>query len=77
MILELFNGWTLSTEHAASSYGIPVLVDRNGEAYGPADIIVHGGRAISAADFVREEAARCGLEGDESVMLFLGERRPL
>lgn len=29
----------LSTEHAASSYGIPVLVDAEGNAYGPADII--------------------------------------
>jgi hypothetical protein len=28
---------TLTTEHAASSYGIPVLVDEAGNAYGPDD----------------------------------------
>jgi len=28
---------TLSTDHAASSHGIPVLVDEHGNAYGPAD----------------------------------------
>lgn len=32
--------WELSTEHAASSYGQPVLVHRaTGEAYGPGDIL--------------------------------------
>jgi hypothetical protein len=32
--------WELSTEHAASSYGLPVLVHRTtGETYGPADIV--------------------------------------
>ena len=28
----------LSTEHAASSYGRPVLVDMDGVAYGPGDV---------------------------------------
>lgn len=32
--------WELSTDHAASSYGQPVLVHRpTGEAYGPGDIL--------------------------------------
>ena len=28
----------VTTDHAASSYGIPVLVDADGNAYGPADV---------------------------------------
>lgn len=63
-------GWKLTTDHSASSYGIPVLVDRHGEAYGPADIIIRGGRTVAAADFVREEAARCGLGENELVIAF-------
>lgn len=31
-------GWRITTDHAASSYGQPVLVDPDGNAYGPADI---------------------------------------
>lgn len=29
----------LTTEHSSSSYGIPVLVDEEGNAYGPSDIL--------------------------------------
>lgn len=29
----------LTTDHAASSYGIPVAVDETGKAYGPGDIL--------------------------------------
>ncbi len=32
----------LSTEHPTSSYGIPVLVDEEGNAYGPADKLPSG-----------------------------------
>ncbi len=33
--------WELSTEHASSSYGRPVLVNRaTGEAFGPGDILM-------------------------------------
>ena len=33
-------GWELSDEHAASSYGQPVLVNRRtGDVYGPLDVI--------------------------------------
>jgi hypothetical protein len=40
MKLHLTPSWTLSDEHATSSYGKPVLVDREtGEAYGPGDIV--------------------------------------
>jgi hypothetical protein len=35
-----FKSWTLTADHAASSYGQPVLVNRaSGRAYGPADIV--------------------------------------
>lgn len=44
----------LTTTHAASSYGVPVLVI-DGEAYGPADMTPAG---IIAADVVQEWAAR-------------------
>lgn len=38
--VALTPSFELSTEHAASSYGQPVLVDRgSGEAYGPGDIL--------------------------------------
>lgn len=37
---HLSPSWKLSTEHAASSYGIPVLVNcASGEAFGPGDIV--------------------------------------
>ena len=40
MTLSLSGRWELTTDHAASSYGAPVLLDRtSGEAFGPADII--------------------------------------
>lgn len=32
---------TMTTEHAASSYGLPVLVI-DGQAYGPGDVLCHG-----------------------------------
>jgi hypothetical protein len=31
--------WKLTTNHATSSYGISVLVDPQGRAYGPGDVI--------------------------------------
>lgn len=34
--------FTLSTDHAASSYGIPVLVDEGGNAYSPEDVMPSG-----------------------------------
>lgn len=36
------DGWKITTEHAASSYGIPVLVAPNGKAFGPDDEIALG-----------------------------------
>lgn len=34
--------YRLTTDHAASSYGQPVLVDEDGEAYGVADVLPNG-----------------------------------
>ena len=34
--------YTLTTDHATSSYGIPVLVDDEGNAYGPFDTLPSG-----------------------------------
>ncbi|MGD0309096.1 MAG: hypothetical protein ABSC02_07380 [Acidobacteriota bacterium] len=40
MKITLTPSFELTTEHAASSYGQPVLLNRNsGEPYGPGDII--------------------------------------
>jgi len=40
MEIILKPSWILTTDHSASSYGQPVLVNRGtGEAYGPGDII--------------------------------------
>jgi hypothetical protein len=40
MKATLAPSWDLTTEHAASSYGQPVLVNRGtGEAFGPGDIL--------------------------------------
>lgn len=30
---------TLTTDHSASSYGVPALVDSDGNCYGPADVV--------------------------------------
>lgn len=37
--MTLHNGWHMSTEHPASSYGIPVLVSPDGGAYGEGDML--------------------------------------
>jgi hypothetical protein len=56
----------LTTDHAASSYGIPVL-SIDGQAYGPADILPEQfqGHGKTAADWAAAEAA----SGRESLHL--------
>lgn len=49
---------TRTTEHAASSYGQPVWVDEDGQAYGEGDILLL--RAAGAVDLGQD------VEGDES-----------
>jgi len=77
MIAHLSPSWQLTTEHAASSYGQPVLVHRGtGEAYGPADIIKaypsYG--PMPAVDVVRRLAKTANLdkEGKALVARFIG-----
>lgn len=35
----IWSGWRLTTNHSASSYNQPVLVDPDGKAYAPDDIL--------------------------------------
>jgi hypothetical protein len=46
----IWAGWRLTTDHSSSSYGQPVLVDPDGNAYGPGDIR----KRIYQADYARE-----------------------
>ena len=59
----------LTTEHSASSYGIPVLI-RRGEAYGPGDLIGLPDDLITARELVRQKAKEVGLEDHELVKRF-------
>lgn len=43
----------LTTDHAASSHGLPVLVV-NRRAYGPADLVPYGEGEVPARDVVRQ-----------------------
>jgi hypothetical protein len=44
----------LTTDHSQSCYGIPVLVDQDGNAYGPGDTLPDGRSArLAAAASVR------------------------
>ena len=53
----------LTTSHSASSYGTPVLIDEDGQAYGPGDMLPSG---ESAADYVRRK-----MPGDPGAERFL------
>lgn len=46
----IWEGWRITTDHPASSYGQPVLVDPDGNAYGPGDIR----KRIYQADLARQ-----------------------
>lgn len=53
--------YRITCNHAASSYGIPVLVDADGRPYGPADVLPGGEMAASitraARDFIERFCA--------------------
>ena len=64
---NLSGTWELSTDHAASSYGQPVLVNRTtGEAYGAADIVkpYPAWGFMPAAEAVRRLAKTAKLDAD-------------
>ena len=42
--------YELTTEHSASSYNIPVLVDDDGNPYGPGDVLPDGALAAAWAE---------------------------
>lgn len=55
--------WTLTTDHPASHYGIPVLVDESGKAYGPTDPVntpetdaVFGNKIYTAGKMISQHA---------------------
>ena len=51
--------WVLTTNHSASSYGQPVLVNRSTEeAYWPGDIVAPGGRDHQPARMFVQRLAR-------------------
>ena len=60
MIIDLGSGYTLSSERAASSHGVPVLVFE-GRDYGPADILPCG---ILAGTLVKTRAPHLAPEGE-------------
>ncbi|MBT9144032.1 MAG: hypothetical protein DDT29_02446 [Dehalococcoidia bacterium] len=51
---------TLSTEHACSSYGQPVLVLDDGTALGTADAVIAGYRIVEATDEERVALTQAG-----------------
>ena len=81
-ITDSLRSCELTTDHATSSYGIPVLVLANGSAYGPADTLPVECRDVTGADLVRRlrgsfvpaddaDDAYCedGYEGDEATAI--------
>jgi hypothetical protein len=50
----------LTTDHASSSYGRPVLVLEDGSALGPADVDVFGYTIVSATDPEKIKLEACG-----------------
>lgn len=58
----LGNGWRLSTDHAASSYGLAVLVSPDNTAYGEADLLTSAQTAEAlGVDLSRvQQLARAG-----------------
>ena len=55
----------LTTEHAASSHGQPVLVGADGTACGPGDLAMMGARVTVATEVERVELVRAGYLGGD------------
>lgn len=71
MTTELTNGYKLTTEHSASSYGQPVLLVE-GEVYGPGDLIEFYGLLMRAREAVVRQADVDKRLSNELVMRFTG-----
>ena len=48
----VWQGWRLTTDHSASSYNQPVLVNPSGQAFGPGDILGEIVGLAEAADIL-------------------------
>lgn len=62
--------WILTTEHSMSSYGLAVLVDPHGQAYGRSDLLTIAQAAEAtgeSADGLRVRAGRGTVEGARRV----------
>lgn len=72
MIETIYSGKSgqLTTEHACSSYGKPVLV-MEGVAYGPADILPYWPQLpMSAAEYIYKWALTEGQDGRDAAHAF-------
>jgi len=70
MGVRLGDQWMLTTEHPASSYGQPVLIDEDGEPVGPGDMVSGGsGVVMLAADLVSRLAQHADLDADGRAMV--------
>lgn len=58
------SSYQLTTDHPASRDGVPVLVGKAGEAYGPNDAVPLGMLAARACDAARHLAEHCGFSPD-------------
>jgi hypothetical protein len=64
--------WELTTEHSASSYGRPVLVNRKTrEAYGPGDLLNPSPAKgyVAAAAFARDLSAKAIMDEELEALL--------
>jgi hypothetical protein len=81
MEITLAPSWVLTTEHAASSYGQPVLVHRGtGEAYAPWDVLqpypswAWSTAAVAVARFAKRK--QLDADGLALVARFVGSLAP-
>lgn len=74
--VQLTPSWKLTTDHAASSYDAPVLVNKQNEAFGPGDIIEpYRGWGLQPAARAVERMAKMSARSDdegEAVARFCG-----
>lgn len=73
MKISLSPSWELTTDHAASSHGFPVLLNRDtGTAYGPRDLVMMlfpSWGFVPASDTVRRLAKMKQLDEEELALV--------
>ena len=70
MTVALSPNWSLSDTHTAASYGHPVLVNQQGDTFGPTDLVLYPGREPIAAKLAVVHLARtAGLNAAECHMV--------